>query len=563
MRDPRSRRFERVAGAVVVLAMASASAAHTNWISNGSFELGPELSGGWATLADEDESITGWTVVESVDYIGVHWQAAEGSRSVDLAAVDGGVEQTFATEPGSRYEVSFGLSANPELGPTWKKIEVSAAGQSAEFDLSASDRTHADMGWTRRVWSFTATDPTTTLRFLSRTNSTAGPVIDDVRVETVIDPGLLNGGFEIGPELLGSYLKLDAGRRELAGWEITGHSVDYVGSHWQASGGSSRSLDLSGLGAGAIEQSFPTIPGVLYETQFDMAGNPGNPLGDRILEVSAGGQTSPAFATDPSPGGTQTMNWAEQVWSFVATSETTTLRFTSLNASAAGPALDNVRVRPVIAPPKEVGFQGVVRVPGLGIVPDGEYDLRFRVKDRPDAGGAVLYEQLFDGASAIDVRDGLINVALSGAGLEAALASFPRYLHVAVLSDAAGIITAPVDLPPQMIGSVPYALVAEGSVAQGPPGRPGAVGPPGPDGPPGEKGPPGPRGPFGLPRRIESVAVCVETTSSSVGCGSICVHGFGAWQTTNPCTISADVGSCSMNAASGNHARCCECLPTP
>ncbi len=66
-----------------------------------------------------------------------------------------------------------------------------------------------------------------------------------------------NGSFELGPDP-GAFLPLPTGSTDLTGWTVTSGNVDYIGSSWQASDGS-RSLDLSGAGAGQIGQTFDTI----------------------------------------------------------------------------------------------------------------------------------------------------------------------------------------------------------------------------------------------------------------------------------------------------------------
>src|SRR3954454_118655 len=89
------------------------SIAATNLILNGSFEdyLKPPVSWGVPFQFDNDVAvgsglIPAWQVINgNVDYFGGFWQAAQGTRSIDLAGSafsmsSGGVSQTFATQPG-------------------------------------------------------------------------------------------------------------------------------------------------------------------------------------------------------------------------------------------------------------------------------------------------------------------------------------------------------------------------------------------------------------------------------------------------------------------------------
>jgi Protein of unknown function (DUF642) len=55
-----------------------------NLLKNGSFEEGPD-PGAFKPLDEASTDIKGWTVTRGqIDYIGSHWQAGDGSRSLDL-----------------------------------------------------------------------------------------------------------------------------------------------------------------------------------------------------------------------------------------------------------------------------------------------------------------------------------------------------------------------------------------------------------------------------------------------------------------------------------------------
>jgi choice-of-anchor C domain-containing protein len=151
-----------------------------------------------------------------------------------------------------------------------------------------------------------------------------------------------NGSFELGPDP-GQLITLPAGSTDLTGWTVTSGNVDYIGSAWQASNGS-RSLDLSGAGAGQIGHTFDTILGTTYQVLFDLAGNPaGNPV-EKLLRVAATGGTAQDYSFDTTGKSVTAMGWQTVAYNFTATSPSTTLLFTSLTDTAFGPALDNVRV---------------------------------------------------------------------------------------------------------------------------------------------------------------------------------------------------------------------------
>ena len=159
-----------------------------NLISNGSFELGQDPGPNFTPLSIGATNITDWTVIEPVDYIGGTWVASDGNRSVDLSELSAGrIEQTFNTIVGENYTVTFDLAGNPIGGPIVKSMTVLAAGDSANFTFDTTGRSTSNMGWETNTWMFTATGSTTTLSFISNTNTNAGPALDNVSVsETVV-----------------------------------------------------------------------------------------------------------------------------------------------------------------------------------------------------------------------------------------------------------------------------------------------------------------------------------------------------------------------------------------
>jgi choice-of-anchor C domain-containing protein len=160
--------------------------------------------------------------------------------------------------------------------------------------------------------------------------------------------GLINGSFELGTDP-GSFKTLNPGATDITGWTITGQ-LDYIGTYWQASDGG-RSLDLSGLSAGSIQQDIDTIIGSTYIVNFDMAGNPDGDPTIKQLTVEAVGVDAQAFDFDITGHTKSNMGWQTMQWLFVANVTTTTLKFTSLVGDTGwGPALDNVTVTAVPAP---------------------------------------------------------------------------------------------------------------------------------------------------------------------------------------------------------------------
>jgi choice-of-anchor C domain-containing protein len=180
-------------GALLCGLFLSANIAQATLITNGSFELGSP-PGSFTTLATGNTSITGWTVTDgNIDYIGTYWAASDGSRSLDMNGnVAGAISQSFATQIGTTYEVLFDLAGNPVGGPALKTLRVTAAEGSAIFTFNTTGHSTSNMGWETRSWSFTATNPITTLQFASLVDSEAGcafcyygPALDNVRVDVL------------------------------------------------------------------------------------------------------------------------------------------------------------------------------------------------------------------------------------------------------------------------------------------------------------------------------------------------------------------------------------------
>jgi choice-of-anchor C domain-containing protein len=178
-------------GGLAAIALAGAALAAFSAPTNPSFELGTYFDdgSGFQQVNAGDTSITGWTVdAGSVDWIGEYWPAAEGAMSIDMSGAEPGtISQTFATTIGNTYTVSFALAGNPAGPPTIKTLDVIATGgTAASYTFDTTGSTLLEMNWTTAEYSFLATSGSTTLSFISTTESAWGPAIDNVVVtETV------------------------------------------------------------------------------------------------------------------------------------------------------------------------------------------------------------------------------------------------------------------------------------------------------------------------------------------------------------------------------------------
>ena len=186
-----------------------------NLIQNGSFENGAN-PGLFQTINAVSTVITGWTVSQgSIDYIGTVWQASNGVRSLDLSGGNAGrIQQTFNTTVGKTYRVTFDLAGNPNTSPTIKQMRISAAGSSDNFSFDITGKSTTNMGWLSKSWDFTANSTTTTLEFISLTNSFDGPALDNVSVialssppPSIPEPSSVLGLLSLGVLGIGSALK--------------------------------------------------------------------------------------------------------------------------------------------------------------------------------------------------------------------------------------------------------------------------------------------------------------------------------------------------------------------
>jgi choice-of-anchor C domain-containing protein len=164
--------------------------------------------------------------------------------------------------------------------------------------------------------------------------------------------GVTNGNFEAGTHTSASFDPLVPGDTQLTGWTVEAGSIEWIGSYWQPSEGS-RSVDLNGLEAGTLSQTIGTTTGNTYTMTFDLSANPECGLPVKTLTVQASGAVAEAFAYDTAATGNTVidMKWETRTYSFVATSPSTKLTFTSTTSGVCGPALDDVVVTEAVAPP--------------------------------------------------------------------------------------------------------------------------------------------------------------------------------------------------------------------
>lgn len=156
-----------------------------NLIVNGGFEISPNFSGEYENIKTDSIDIEGWKVhFGDVDVVQKpSWAASEGNRCIDLNGYNpGGICQRIATEPGVTYQLSFSMAGHTSGAPI-KRMNVRVAGQTRALAFTVVGKTPTNMGWERKSLTFTATQPSTDIEFISATPSGYyGPMIDNVVV---------------------------------------------------------------------------------------------------------------------------------------------------------------------------------------------------------------------------------------------------------------------------------------------------------------------------------------------------------------------------------------------
>jgi choice-of-anchor C domain-containing protein len=257
----------------------SAAVGGGNLLVNGGFEDSPG-NGFYNSYfaASEPNALPGWTITQDgVQLIGEpYWQASDGLNSVQMKVAGynhfGVLEQSFATTPGTQYDVTFDMTANWADGAT-HSIQVSADGQAQGYSANGSGNNNANMGWSPRSFSFVADDSTATLRIASTDSFLYGAVVDNFAVSAP-------GGGGAAPE--GAVAEAADGSADEANnvtHQATGaiafadidladtHTVSVTPAHGGYRGTLSASIadDTTGDGAGSIQWTFSASDSALND----------------------------------------------------------------------------------------------------------------------------------------------------------------------------------------------------------------------------------------------------------------------------------------------------------
>lgn len=165
---------------------------------------------------------------------------------------------------------------------------------------------------------------------------------------------IVNGGFE-QPATTGQGGLFAAGDPSITGWTIVSGSVDVHNSSLFAPFVGRQALDLDGVGAGTIEQTFATAAGSSYVLSFEYANNPfgvTSPATALVSLFGAGATPLLSQAISHSGSSAAAMNYTLFTAAFTADSAMTRLRFASTDspASVNGIVLDAVSVNAAAVP---------------------------------------------------------------------------------------------------------------------------------------------------------------------------------------------------------------------
>lgn len=180
--------------AAAAIALSTSANAATNLVVNGGFEVGTSPAGS-TELSVGSTSLFGWTVLsKGVTYVdNTVWDAAAGTRSIELGvdSGQGGLRQrVFGFNVGSKYVLSFNLSANPfdtaNRPHDFRDLTSVSGGlpQIYNYTITAAN-SPTNMLYQTISYEFFASAKHQDLQFRSLTRGAFAPVIDTVSISAV------------------------------------------------------------------------------------------------------------------------------------------------------------------------------------------------------------------------------------------------------------------------------------------------------------------------------------------------------------------------------------------
>jgi hypothetical protein len=190
------RKSVLILAAVASVSAATSAQATINLLSNPGFENGVALPMGQVTLAANDTtSITGWKVLGAgVNYVNnTIWNAAQGSRSIELLGNNGGIGQrVFGFITGKTYTLKYAVSADPTNTATsavdlYHTVSVTGGlASTTPYTFVPAVNTATNMLYSIQEYTFVASNTFQDLQFrASGRNRGFGPVIDSISITAI------------------------------------------------------------------------------------------------------------------------------------------------------------------------------------------------------------------------------------------------------------------------------------------------------------------------------------------------------------------------------------------
>lgn len=180
-----------------------APVAHASGIVNGGFE-DSTFSGNFQTIYAGSSDLSGWNIDSgSVDLINTYWAPSAGSYSLDLNGNSAAtISQSFATVAGQNYTVSFDMAGNTDGGGN--KIITAGVTGANTFTFDISGKSHQNMGWEGKSFTFTANSALSTVYFSGdSSNSYYGAALDNISVTAAVPEPETYGMLLAGLGLVG------------------------------------------------------------------------------------------------------------------------------------------------------------------------------------------------------------------------------------------------------------------------------------------------------------------------------------------------------------------------
>jgi hypothetical protein len=199
--------------------------ASANLLQNGSFENGNFINGNYGYqdrmyLGSGSTDITSWTVGHDGGWAFVWWLTKPGFNAYEgnlALSLDGNnpeyaawAEQSFPTEAGKTYRVSFAYSSDGNGGPSQTQVLIDGnlIGEVAHgAGAGGSEPLYDYLDWDQAAFDFVATGSSTLLRIYDATQGSYNTIIDDVSVTQVVvapipESSTILAGIGLGAGLL-------------------------------------------------------------------------------------------------------------------------------------------------------------------------------------------------------------------------------------------------------------------------------------------------------------------------------------------------------------------------